>query len=1632
MGAFPPPLQQVFHAPRRPGFGTVGKPIKLLANYFEVEIPKMDVFHYEVDIKPDKCPRRVNREVVEYMVQHFKPQLFGDRKPVYDGKKNIYTVLALPIGSEKVEFEVTIPGEGKDRIFKVSIRFLAKVSWRLLQETLVSGRLQVPLDSVQALDVAMRHLASMRYTPVGRSFFSPPEGYYHPLGGGREVWFGFHQSVRPAMWKMMLNIDVSATAFYKAQPVIEFMCEVLDIRNIDEQPKTLTDSQRVRFTKEIKGGPLAGLKVEVTHCGQMKRKYRVCNVTRRPASHQTFPLQLESGQTVECTVAQYFKQKYNLQLKYPHLPCLQVGQEQKHTYLPLEVCNIVAGQRCIKKLTDNQTSTMIKATARSAPDRQEEISRLMKNANFNLDPYIQEFGIKVKDEMAEVTGRVLPAPILQYGGRNRAIATPNQGVWDMRGKQFYNGIEIKVWAIACFAPQKQCREEVLKNFTDQLRKISKDAGMPIQGQPCFCKYAQGADSVEPMFRHLKNTYSGLQLIIVILPGKTPVYAEVKRVGDTLLGMATQCVQVKNVVKTSPQTLSNLCLKINVKLGGINNILVPHQRSVSAAGYLPGSRRHTPPAGDGKKPSITAVVGSMDAHPSRYCATVRVQRPRQEIIEDLSYMVRELLIQFYKSTRFKPTRIIFYRDGVPEGQLPQILHYELLAIRDACIKLEKDYQPGITYIVVQKRHHTRLFCADKSERWKYSCRDTVDTSITHPFEFDFYLCSHAGIQGTSRPSHYYVLWDDNRFTADELQILTYQLCHTYVRCTRSVSIPAPAYYARLVAFRARYHLVDKEHDSGEGTNVSGQSNGRDPQALAKASLFAMPRRPGFGTMGKPIKLLANCFQVVDSMVKHFKVTIFGDRRPVYDGKRSLYTANPLPVAPAGVSWKKVDLDVTLPGEGGKDRPFKVSIKFASLVSWHMLHEVLTGRCMPEPLELDKPISTNPVHAVDVVLRHLPSMKYTPVGRSFFSAPEGYDHPLGGGREVWFGFHQSVRPAMWKMMLNIDVLDIHNIDEQPRPLTDSHRVKFTKEIKGLKVEVTHCGTMRRKYRVCNVTRRPASHQTFPLQLENGQTVERTVAQYFREKYSLQLKYPHLPCLQVGQEQKHTYLPLEVCNIVAGQRCIKKLTDNQTSTMIKATARSAPDRQEEISRLVRSANYEADPFVQEFQFKVRDEMAQVTGRVLPAPMLQYGGRNRTVATPSHGVWDMRGKQFHTGVEIKMWAIACFATQRQCREEILKGFTDQLRKISKDAGMPIQGQPCFCKYAQGADSVEPMFRHLKNTYAGLQLIIVILPGKTPVYAEVKRVGDTLLGMATQCVQVKNVVKTSPQTLSNLCLKINVKLGGINNILVPHQRPSVFQQPVIFLGADVTHPPAGDGKKPSIAAVVGSMDAHTQQILCTVRVQRPRQEVIQDLASMVRELLIQFYKSTRYKPTRIIFYRDGVLYYELLAIREACIALEKEYQPGITYIVVQKRHHTRLFCADRNERVSPHDLPKHTGTHTLTLFKYEPLKSDVVETFLLGTSRPSHYHVLWDDNCFTADEFQLLTYQLCHTYVRCTRSVSIPAPAYYAHLVAFRARYHLVDKEHDSAEGSHVSGQSNGRDPQALAKAVQIHHDTLRTMYFA
>ncbi len=50
---------------------------------------------------------------------------------------------------------------------------------------------------------------------------------------------------------------------------------------------------------------------------------------------------------------------------------------------------------------------------------------------------------------------------------------------------------------------------------------------------------------------------------------------------------------------------------------------------------------------------------------------------------------------------------------------------------------------------------------------------MDSEICHPTEFDFYLNSHAGVQGTNKPAHYHVLLDENNMGVHELQLLTYR-------------------------------------------------------------------------------------------------------------------------------------------------------------------------------------------------------------------------------------------------------------------------------------------------------------------------------------------------------------------------------------------------------------------------------------------------------------------------------------------------------------------------------------------------------------------------------------------------------------------------------------------------------------------------------------------------------------------------------------------------------------------------------------------------------------------------------------------------------------------------------------------
>lgn len=78
----------------------------------------------------------------------------------------------------------------------------------------------------------------------------------------------------------------------------------------------------------------------------------------------------------------------------------------------------------------------------------------------------------------------------------------------------------------------------------------------------------------------------------------------------------------------------------------------------------------------------------------------------------------------------------------------VLNKELAAIQRACTKLEPGYQPGITYFVAQKRHHTRLFPQNPKDGLRNGNvppGTVVDVDITYPTVSSFFLASHEGIQ-----------------------------------------------------------------------------------------------------------------------------------------------------------------------------------------------------------------------------------------------------------------------------------------------------------------------------------------------------------------------------------------------------------------------------------------------------------------------------------------------------------------------------------------------------------------------------------------------------------------------------------------------------------------------------------------------------------------------------------------------------------------------------------------------------------------------------------------------------------------------------------------------------------------------
>ncbi|XP_062211605.1 protein argonaute 7-like [Phragmites australis] len=821
-------------APRPDMGGVKGTIIPLCANHFLVQFdPSQKIFHYDVDISP-RPSKETARMIKNKLVEENSSVLSG-ALPAFDGRKNLYSPIEFQ--RDRLEFVVSLPvasarfreakekshslNKQKLKLFRVNIRLVSKLSGEDLNNYLNEEKDGIPLpqDYLHVLDIILREGAMESSIPVGRSFYARSIGEVREIGGGAVVLRGFFQSLKATKQGLALNVDLSLTAFHESTCIIAYLQKRCDFLKDLSQNKTraLSEDERRDVEKALKN-----VWVFVCH-RETDQRYLVQSLTEQTTENLKF--RDRSGK--DYMVVDYFKEHYKHDIQFRNLPCLQVGRS-KPCYVPMELCVVCEGQKFLGKLSDERTSKILKMGCQRPSERKGIIKGVVEGAfSAGSNSYADQFNLQVSKDMTQLSGRVLLPPKLKLGNGGRIKdVTPDRfdRQWNLMDSHVAEGSKIMSWSLISFGGTPE-QHSLIPKFVNQLSSRCEQLGILLNRKtvvsPLFerIQLLNNEGILESKLKKIQEAASSnLQLLICVMERKHRGYADLKRIAETSIGVVTQCCLYANLSKLTFQFLANLALKINAKLGGSNVALynslscqIPRIFSDEEPVMFMGADVTHPHPLDDWSPSVAAVVASMNwPSANKYISRMRSQTHRKEIIEHLDVMAGELIEEFLKEVGKLPSRIIVFRDGVSETQFYKVMKEELRAVHLACSRYP-GYKPSVTFVVVQKRHHTRLFRREKNGcSTHYSDQNVppgtvVDTVITHPREFDFYLCSHWGTKGTSRPTHYHVLWDENNFQSDEMQQMVYNLCYTFARCTGPVSLVPPVYYAHLAAYRGRLYL-----------------------------------------------------------------------------------------------------------------------------------------------------------------------------------------------------------------------------------------------------------------------------------------------------------------------------------------------------------------------------------------------------------------------------------------------------------------------------------------------------------------------------------------------------------------------------------------------------------------------------------------------------------------------------------------------------------------------------------------------------------------------------------------------------------------------------------------------------------
>lgn len=786
-------------------------PVIVTANIFKLTWPeKSTVYQYDVVITPNwesrtsrefkLGPAKAN-EIVMRLQTSVMPQIFT-KLGVFDGKKNLFSWRKYEIPGSGMKADVVWDVDSPNpRYVSVIITLAGKVNIGVLKH-LTRGNAQSLVAAAPALN--MLNMSVQAYPRGSGLALSKAASFY--IREGRvtprsmaplELWRGYFQSVRLVKDHIVLNVDVAVTAVVPERRVDDLSADFLGLRD-SRQLLQLDESKLSRLRHFLRG-----MKVTVSHRPTARPK-RIKGLVK-DAGAITFD---KDGQRI--TIAEHFRSAYNILIR-PGTLGVQFGQQ---TIVPI-VCCKTTQQLYDNRLSPEAIREVLKVVPEKPADRLRMIQKGWGHLGHTQSEFLKGAGININPEPLRVAGKALPRPQLAYGKAQNGVRVTNanhDGTWDIMNKPLHTPAPLRSWAVINFTGGDQ---SIIQQFSLDLAQAMKAIAMSVS-MPHVHHDANPQEKIESILQRIGFPIRAELLVCILPENAADLYIAVKRAGDVIHGVPTQCVrwtrkfhETYNARKFN-QYHNNLILKINTKLAGRG--FVPQDLAMKFFADAPTMiiGADVSHAGPGSMaPSVASVVASTDLYGAQYTARMEIQRSRQEIIEKLEDMVFSCLEVFYKRNNTVPQRLIFYRDGVSEGEFEIVRREEMGKSLDAAV--QRFYKgkgvkqrPQLTFLVVTKRHHFRFFPGPGQGDRSENCRAGffVDNELKHPVYNDFYLQSQAGLKGTSIPGHYTIIHDDiykNMFTdrseaVTAIAQLTYALCHVYSRSTRSVKIPAPVYYA----------------------------------------------------------------------------------------------------------------------------------------------------------------------------------------------------------------------------------------------------------------------------------------------------------------------------------------------------------------------------------------------------------------------------------------------------------------------------------------------------------------------------------------------------------------------------------------------------------------------------------------------------------------------------------------------------------------------------------------------------------------------------------------------------------------------------------------------------------------------